>query len=348
MTHHLSVSNFVAKEMGRERPIQRKRPAEDRALPGGGGQPTEPHRTERPGVLDVIAALEASGYRVNQTGHGRWTAQCPCHDEDGDTPLRIDVLPHMNMPGRLVPKIRCWLCGANGDDLCDALGLPHRLLMNDHSRFHNRPPRSKAKLPSPDDVDEWCRALWANDERLRYLRERRCLSERVIRVHRIGWDDERYTLPVYGDGEVVNLRRYLPSGDPKMLGLTLRGSQIYPSLPSGSWVILCEGEWDALACRSRRLPAVTSTAGVQGWSAEWDHHLAGLDVVVIYDCQAISRKVARQHGQRLHQVARSVRISDLAPRRRDGYDLTDWFRKGHTRTELLKLIRSQPPLGTKQ
>jgi hypothetical protein len=140
---------------------------------------------------------------------------------------------------------------------------------------------------------------------------------------------------------LVNLRRYLPNPPedvPKITGLAGRGRQVYPDVPPGSWTILCEGEWDALVCRSHGLPSVTSTAGAEGWHALWDERLTGKKVAVIYDSQAVSREAAAKRATALRRYGVRVVVVDLAPDDDEGYDLTDWFRSGKTAQQLRNLI----------
>lgn len=51
---------------------------------------------------------------------------------------------------------------------------------------------------------------------LAYVTDDRGLTVVTIEEHRLGYDAERdrFTLPVWADGELVNVRRYLPGAKP--------------------------------------------------------------------------------------------------------------------------------------
>lgn len=304
-----------------------------------------------PGVVTLVGAIDATDLAVRQTSFGHWITGCPCCGSTSG--LHIDVAPHIDPPHRMIPKLRCCTCGVNGGAVCEALDLPLSLLMNDHSVYAQKPPPRVAPLPSPSDVRAWCRALWAgqpDDPHRLYLSQRRRVSRRILSRWRVGWDPQRetYTLPVFDvDGAVVNLRRYRPDPPedvPKMAGLAGRSIQLYPSVPSG-WVLLVEGEWDALVGRSHGLPTVTSTGGVQGWKAGWDDLFYKRKVAICFDSDKPGREGAAKLARGLRTIASELRVIDLTPDRSDGYDLTDWFRDGRTAGELRNLINGLPSLG---
>jgi hypothetical protein len=61
----------------------------------------------------LLSALE----RVRARGDSKWTARCPCH-EDRTPSLYIDELPDGTV------LAHCFGCGANGQQVAEALGIP--------------------------------------------------------------------------------------------------------------------------------------------------------------------------------------------------------------------------------
>jgi hypothetical protein len=103
---------------------------------------------------------------------------------------------------------------------------------------------------------------------------------------------------------------------------------LFPRPPEGepgSTLLICEGEWDVLAARSRGVEAITSTAG-QHFDLSWDVLTARRRVVVACDAGAKELKRARVLADRL-----GGRALDLRP----------WAR-GDAKYDIGDLIRDRP------
>lgn len=177
----------------------------------------------------------------------------------------------------------------------------------------------------------------------------------VARRQRLGFDDgrERWTLPVYESGTLVNVRRYDPSapkGVGKMKNAAGHGeARLYIAETRrrrlAETVLVCEGEWDALAAASHGLRAVSGTAGADTWRPAWSQRLAARDVVIVFDCDEAGRAAAAKRAANVAEHGASVRVVDLDPERDDKWDLSDWFAEGRTARDLLALADSVEPLG---
>jgi hypothetical protein len=298
-------------------------------------------RTDLPGYLLFTQAIGAS--RRWQMPWPSWNARCPVGThEDANPSVIIDY--KNNGYGERKFLAWCRTCKANLSAMCEALGLDvHRVLSNNATldrEYGQRPPKPLGSLPTPADIVRWQRQLATDVAAMHYLREKRGLTPSTIRKHHIGYDGERYTLPVYDPFSLVpvNLRRYSPDSARKMIGLAGRTSKhLYPSIPLGEWVLLCEGEWDALLARECRLPSVTSTGGVGCWDEQWTQLLRGRDVAIVYDCDDAGRLAAARRAEEIRGVARKVAVVDLGLD--DHEDLSDWFLKyGCSRSDLKGLI----------
>lgn len=288
-------------------------------------QPAVANGTE-PGALLLVRNLQ--NVREQQRAHPAWTADCPVCIFGT---LQIDY--REGRYGQHMLLLHCRTCGRDValEQFCEALGLRQVDVQdNNHQLLAAvKPPAPPEALPTPAAINGWCEQLANDREAMKYLRVRRGLVEATVRNYYVGHDGERFTLPVYDAGKIVGLRRYLPDAAPdvaKMKGLRGRtAKQLYPDLPPTGWILLCEGEWDALVARQHGLPSVTSTAGVAGWEETWDEKFRGRNIAIAYDCQGVSRDEAAKRAQALAKAAGAVRVVDLGLANKE--DLTDWFVK---------------------
>lgn len=193
---------------------------------------------------------------------------------------------------------------------------------------------------------------------LGYLINKRGLNRETLERYRIGRDEWRITIPIFVDGNVVNVRRYLPNAPkatPKMVSHAAGNGTpvLFPvnnlsMLPAGSQLILCEGEWDCLLLNQMGFAAITTTGSVRTWSDTWTDWILGYDVVIIYDVnddgppKNLGQVCARQRARQILRAGGSARIVELPIQDRGG-DVTDYVVKyGHTAEDLRNLIDSAP------
>lgn len=187
----------------------------------------------------------------------------------------------------------------------------------------HRPGLAVAEL----DVRHWRGALTEQTRLIGKLtRERAWLYSTMLELG-LGYDGGRITIPVRDrDSRMVGLLRYQPwpkLGQPKMLAT--RGSRRallpHPAAEPSREILLVEGEPDMIAARSRGVPAI-AVPGTETWRPEWASLFAGREVTIVMDCDPEGRRAAERIAQDLHGRA-DTRVFDIAPNRRDGYDLTD-------------------------
>lgn len=197
----------------------------------------------------------------------------------------------------------------------------------------------------PQIVEAYHSNLLANVDRLMYLTHQRGLNQEMIVGYRIGWDGERYTIPIPDvHGTCRNIRRYMPNppaGVPKMLNFR-EGYGLARMFPNrlergedGDDILLCEGEWDTLLTRQYGFAAVTGTGGVNRWRDEWTALFTNKDVVICFDSDqrrddepahvTKGRENAQKVAAILYPVARTVKVIDLYPDTNAGGDLTDFL-----------------------
>ena len=305
---------------------------------------------ELPGVLVVVSALEALGLAVEKQRRTHWQSQCPNPEHpDSEASLCIDVKPYHGF-GPMNAVIRCPVCGWKGSDVCQALGLPVRILFGNHERYrYSDRPTCTAPL-SEDLLRSHRKALQESPKRLAYLHEHRGLTLATIERFELGYDDDfyRYMLPVRdARRQLVNFRRYRPDAETdKMINAAGHGRpRLYPLplRPRWPWLLVVEGEWDALLARQHHLPAVTGTEGAGTWEDSWSRSLAGRKVAFAFDCDKAGREGADKAAKAVAKVAAAVKVVDLGLG--EGEDVSDWFLKyGRSSKDLRELISATPAL----
>jgi hypothetical protein len=186
--------------------------------------------------------------------------------------------------------------------------------------------RPKLAVTEPD-VRHWQAALTEQTQLIAKLtRERGWLYSTMLELG-LGYDSGRITMPVRDrDSRLVGLLRYRPwpdPGQPKMLAApgSRRALLPHPAAEPSKEILLVEGEPDMIAARSRNIPAI-AVPGAETWRREWATLFAGREVTIAMDCDSEGRRAAERIAEDLDGLA-DARVFDIAPNRRDGYDLTD-------------------------
>jgi hypothetical protein len=200
-------------------------------------------------------------------------------------------------------------------------------------------PAAAKDLPSEDDVKRW-RAVLAGDPVLSDdLKNARGLWTKTLDLYEIGWDpkERAYTIPVRDvSGLLVNVRWYQirPTAHRrKIWGVPGHNQpQLFPlrvmeKARRDGYVIISEGEWDAVICNQYNFRTLTKTNGAKVWRIEWNKLFEGLKVYVACDMdrdgQLASRKIARslsQSGVEVYIVRLPYPVTE-----KHGKDLTDWW-----------------------
>jgi hypothetical protein len=193
------------------------------------------------------------------------------------------------------------------------------------------------------EIERWHHHLLTARPTLRRLEVVRGWSAPTIRELHLGLDRGRITIPVRDEHQtLVALLRYQPNRHGHMRAAVGSRRTLYPhpdTEPSPQ-ILLVEGEPDAIAARSRGLPAI-AIPGVESWKEAWAPLFSGRDVTIILDADPPGRACAHSVAQHLVDNALRVTTIDLAADREDGYDLTDWLldQPGDARTQLAALRR---------
>jgi DNA primase len=187
------------------------------------------------------------------------------------------------------------------------------------------------------------------DRILDYLHARG-ITDEVIRLHRLGWNGQRITIPITNrDGTIVCFKFAKdpddPTRGPKMLSSRGGSLELYGwerVLAKPCRLIICEGEFDRLVLEAHGFAAVTSTGGAGSFRQEWAADFQSIpELYLCFDHDDAGRAGARRVGQLLPH-ARIVQLPDAVG---PGGDITDFFvRLGRTREDFLQLLDTATPV----
>lgn len=204
--------------------------------------------------------------------------------------------------------------------------------------------KSGPPLPSDDKIEDWQQKLMANKSALKALMDQRGFERKTIVDWEIGWDGQRYTIPIRdADGTLVNVRRYKMNAgmSDKMLNLPGHGSAAIfrpDILRDNEDIVITEGETDCILLNQIGVPAITHTAGAATFRSQWAQLFTDKNVWICYDVDDAGRKGAKKVESLLQSFAANVFIIEL-PLLKKGADITDYIHlEGHDRREFHELM----------
>ncbi len=270
----------------------------------------------------------------NKEGHPEWDMVCPLHD-DKKRSASIDTVT-----GK-------WWCfaGCGGGRISELIRRksewvpPTAATRSSNGSANHKSHESEVITEAM--IDGWSESLASDlDSSLDWMAGYRGLHMPILKLYRIGWDRDRkvYTIPVYDKNNLlVSLRRYNPrprEDRRKMWGVSgMNAPHLYP-LDQLEYddIIICGGEWDALATIQAGYAAITRTAAERVWSGEWNECFVGKKVFVCHDMDDTGQSANRKVVRALRNVAEEVRVVTLPYRveRKHGKDLSDFWNDFNT------------------
>jgi putative DNA primase/helicase len=260
-------------------------------------------RAEDP-VDNILSRVES----VEEVRDGHWKVICPAHP---DTTPSLDIT--RGDDGCVL--CHCKACGADGEAVANALGIPVAWL------FPPRPPqatRSNGRKPFGKIVEQYP-----------YLDENWTLLYEAVRMEP---KDFRQRAPNESGGwkwSTKNIRKVL-----------YRLPQLVAADRSDI-VFVPEGEKDCNNLAAVGLVAVCNVGGAGKWKREYNEHLAGRHVVIFADNDDAGRKHAQAVAKSLHGIAASVKVV-LLPGLPEKGDVSDWLAAGGTKEQLLQIVTDTP------
>lgn len=218
----------------------------------------------------------------------------------------------------------------------------------------------------PDEIIQNAhKFLLENDKILKYLHEKRLLTDEVIKKYKLGWDGERVVIPIKDrTGNWTDARRYSARGEPKILpwktfdneewasklGVELEeqnngkrpknfgdaSPSLYPiDQLEHSQLVMAEGEMDGLVLISQGVKGITNTGGAGAWKDDWNYFFKDKKIIFALDNDDTGYKATRQRAQSI-KGASSLKMVEWPDDFPDKHDVTDWLHN-HSVEELLKL-----------
>lgn len=256
-------------------------------------------------INKVLSALDG----VKQTGRGKYKARCPCPEHGNGHGDKKQSLSITHLSGEDKILINCF-AGCNTGDVLSAAGLEWADIMpeKEEKPLQKWQTDLEAEYPYHDAAGEY---LYS---KLRY-------KGKVIRYGRT--NGERFQR---GKGNSKATLYRLP--------------ELLKAIRSGKTVFITEGEKDVETLRKIGLVATTA-GGVKDWQKHFADYFIGADVIMLPDNDHPGRKLMEEINRDLAPVAYKRRIVFTSDAEKG--DVTDWIEEGHSRGDLLKLVRDAEP-----
>lgn len=281
-----------------------------------------------------IKALENYLEPDGPNKQNEWYLKCPLHDDKKrSASLNVETWQ--------------WYCQA-----CSRGGHVRDLVKEMQNQGEPAEAKSRRKKEEvepldPEDADLYHKWLMQDEVASNTLMARRGLNMKTLRKFQIGWHrgEQVYVIPVFDtEGSLVNLRYYDPNPKDerrKIYSEAGHGEPVLYPISSLEYdeVVLCEGEFDALATIQAGLPAITKTGGATTWNPAWNEHFRGKTVYVCHDMDKAGQQANQVVVSNLRGIAEKLRVVelpyDVTPKH--GRDLTDFWLEGHSRGDFLEL-----------
>ena len=281
-----------------------------------------------------------------------WRGYCPIHEEPG-----ASGTPSASF-NFLEGKFMCFSgCGGM------SLGKLAKIIASDGaetgasitnlSDAPSKRSEKRTELPDEEKIKGFVDALLNSNVAFKIMKDKRGFTKETIERFQIGYDGERFTIPVRdAEGHLVNVRRYNPiAKNPKdkmrSWGVGMGSAELfYPAfLNETDEVIITEGETDCILGQQVGLPTVTHTGGALTFRNEWAAAFEDKTVFICYDVDSSGQQGSMKAAAALRRFARAVYIIRL-PLQEKGADLTDYLvNEGHSAEdfrELMNAIRENP------
>lgn len=226
-------------------------------------------------------------------------------------------------------------------------------------------PRPDGEELYSDTIDPEVALRWHRDllslkgTTLQFLLEERGLTLDAIKKFQIGWNGERYSIPIYDEHwNLVNIRLYtrMPVDNKQKVinyrdadGNTYGKVRLYGIenlMQESKAIVFAEGELDRIICESKGIPAVTSTAGAGSWDRSWTRYFK--NVKKVYACCDNDSAGSSANAKLLRRLAGVTEVailnwpSDFPAKG----DLTDYFIAGHSKQDFVKLLKTNANAAT--
>lgn len=261
--------------------------------------------TEKEKLPPVIRTLNFFGCKMQDTGEKNWQGSCPvCGKRD-----------HLYADAEST-KWDCKVCGSAGNQMS--------LLTKVHA----------ARVKTTEDADL---------ERLSKIRGGMPIE--ILKGRNIVWDErlESWFIPSYAQpGKIRDLRKY----DGKRLlatagmELNLFGLDRLANAPKGTTVMLCEGEWDAIAfdwlqsyLKKPELYVSVGLPGATTLKSDWFKYFTSRRTLAVFDNDDAGDRGAEKADKHLRTKCSELKFVHWPSKCKAGYDLRDYITERIPRIE---------------
>lgn len=257
----------------------------------------------------VLENLNIRAYYSSELPGIRWNesgmglALCPFHD---DTRASLSINLHTG-------QFKCFGCDTKGsvfDFYMKRHGVDYKIAFNALAKEAGLATEPEKKIVKTYD----------------YVGESGNLLFQTVRYEPKDFKQRR---PDGNGGWIWNLRntRLVPYDLPKVL--------------KAESVVIAEGEKDAENLKALGFAATCNPLGAGKWSSEFNRHFVGKKIAIIPDNDEAGKRHAQLIARNLKPVAESIKIVEL-PNLGEKGDISDWLTQGHTKEELLDIIKQTP------
>jgi DNA primase len=255
---------------------------------------------------EVLQCIESkTGYKPRASGHG-YSGLCPSHN-DKNPSLSIT----QSDKGTIL--LHCH-SGCSFEEVCNSLNL------NSKDLFIS----TKAYLPSREKIEY----IYHDEEGNILYRKIRMSSEKAFFF-------ERYENSTWKKG-LADTRRVL-----------YNLPEVQLAIQNNCLIAITEGEKDAETLRSHGYVATTNDAGAgpNKWKRAYSQSLKNAHILLFYDYDLAGIQHRDNIISQLQGHVAGIKVIHLPGfeiQDKNGLDITDWLQRGHTSSELEKLIQESP------
>jgi DNA primase len=261
-----------------------------------------------------------------------YKAFCPFHEDHKTPNLSINIISG---------HYKCFACGAKGGPeefivQKNKQGYTFNFVPNAQGEHLNRLSKYEEKHMSELDmaveesrVDTAHEFLFRQPFAIQKLTKDRGLTIETIKKYKIGYLKGAITIPIYNkNGKFVSLKfhkKYQTEG---------AVTQLFPwDALNKNYVVLVEGELDAIILQQHGINGITQTSGANGWLDEFNKEFHKKIVYLAYDNDSVGRFASINVGKKLWEENINVFLINWPFFMGDKEDNVDYFTK-HKKTKL--------------
>jgi putative DNA primase/helicase len=262
---------------------------------------------------DPVQAVLSRLPNVQTTGERKWSAQCPCHDD-------------------------------NKNSLCVSIGDDGRVLMHDQAGCATETVLSSIGLKMADLFPQ-TNGHGGNNGNVNGSAKKR---KKIAAVYHYADESGAVLYDVVRfDPKDFRQGRPKPDGKGGWVWSVNGTRRVIYRLPTVSkadpskpvWIV--EGEKDVETLERLGLLATTNAGGAGKWLADYSESLRGRRVIILSDNDDPGRKHVQHVASSLHGIAQRIRAVELPGMPPKG-DVTDWFASGGTLENLNAIVKATP------